>query len=83
MKALTGKSPAPEPKPRRKRTTGETGRTFLKFARKLMRRLARRPVIQTLGLYEPELWQWNDPDAMYFTSEEFQPVDSNYLSPHL
>jgi len=81
--ALTGRDPAPKPKPRRKRTTDDTGRAFLKVARKLGRYVRRRPVIQTLGLHEPELWQWNDPDAMYMASEEFHPAETNHLSPHL
>ena len=81
--ALTGKDPAPKPKPRKKRTTEDTGRAFLRVARKLGRYVRRGPVIQTLGLHEPELWEWNDPDAMYQASEEFQPADTNYLSPHL
>jgi hypothetical protein len=83
MKALTGKAPAPEPKPRRKRTTDDTGRAFLRAARKFVGHIRRRPVIQSLGLHEPELWQWNNPDAMYQASEEFHYTETNHLSPHL
>ena len=83
MKVLTGKAPAPEPKPRRKRATDDTGRAFFRAARKLMRHVQRRPVIQTLGLHEPELWQWNNPDAMYQGLGDFHPAETNFLSPHL
>ena len=82
VKALTGRGPAPAPKPRRKRTTGETGGAFFKAARKLFRH-TRRPVIQTLGLHEPELWQWNDADCMHADAEAFGPGETNYLSHHL
>jgi len=82
MKALTGKTPAPETKSRKKRTTDDTGRAFFRAARKFVGHIRRRPAIQTLGLHEPELWQWNNPDAMY-ASEEFHYTETNHLSPHL
>lgn len=82
MKTLTGRAPVPEAKPRKKRTTDDTGRAFFRAARKFVGQIRRRPVIQTLGLHEPELWQWNNPDAMY-ASEEFHYTETNHLSPHL
>jgi hypothetical protein len=83
MKTLTGRAPVPEPKPRKKRTTDDTGGAFFRAARKFVGHIRRRPVIQTLGLHEPELWQWNNADVMYQASEEFHCAETNHLSPHL
>lgn len=82
---LTGHSPAPQPKMRRRRTE-DTGRAFRMTARKIMRRTARIPAAATAAvayLWDTLDWlnQCHHTDS--HLDEDFQPAPSDHLYPHL
>lgn len=86
VSAITHRAPAPEPEQRRRRGE-DTGRAFRMAARKIMRRTARLPIeayAAATGYLSDTLdWlnQWHHPDDD--ASEDFQPMQSDHLYPHL
>ena len=85
---LTGHSPAPQPKPRRRRT-GDTGRAFKVTAMRIMRRTVRLPVMayavasmwDTLDWLNP--WECNDTFSTNEFGNGFHHTEPHDLSPHL
>ena len=90
-KALTGKAPAPAPRGRRRRGTEESGRTFKKAARAIMRRLPRLPAqayAATAYLRDTLDWlnSWHEEPASEASEEISGPGHSqpghSHLAPH-
>jgi hypothetical protein len=86
--ALAAKEPAPEPKPRRKRSTGDTGRAFRMLVKKIVRRTARMPVVVPMdgffwGTFDSlnPYWDWQDGGEHDSFAEQHYP-EQNHLSPH-
>jgi len=85
-KAIIDRAPAPEPAQRRRRGE-DTGRAFRMAARKVVRRAGRIPAeaFATASAYLSDTLDWlnqwhhHDNDA----SEDFQPLQSDHLYPHL
>jgi hypothetical protein len=75
--ALTGKSPVPEPKPRRKRTSGETGRAFRMLVRKIVRRTARMPAVFPIDGF---LWGTFDSFNPYWDCQDA--IENEYCADH-
>jgi hypothetical protein len=87
VKLITGRTPKPQPKARRRREE-DTARGFKLAAKKLFNRIAEIPILGML--YPPwntftwlHLWEYNHPANTHVQPDDGTQIPSSYLSPHL